>query len=73
MPRVRIISPAGLFHRASGFHQADGEHDFPDDPRFAGWLAGMCEQGVCELVAAAAAPVKPPVSAMPPPTTKRGR
>lgn len=50
MPRVIVESPAGLFHRASGFWaQGPGTYEFPDDPRFAGFLQGHIERGTCRL------------------------
>lgn len=53
--RIRVTSPAGLFHGASGFKAWEpGEYDFPGDPAYAGWLKGEQERGNVEFLAPAA-------------------
>lgn len=50
MPRIRVLSKAGLFHAFSGFKAWEpGVYDFPDDQRYAGFLQGHIERGTCRL------------------------
>lgn len=51
MPRIRVTALEGLHHNFSGFHAWEpGIYDFPDDPRFSGWLQGHVERGAVEIL-----------------------
>jgi hypothetical protein len=62
--RIEVLNPHGAANLKAGFHPtAPGEYDFPDDPKYAGWLNGQVARGAVRMVApvagAAAEPQAP--------------
>ena len=49
--RIRVYSPAGLHHLASGQRfWSPGDYEFQCDDRSRGWLLGMAARGVLEVL-----------------------
>ncbi len=54
---IDVLTPEGLHHGAGGFHAWEpGRYEFPDDPLYAGWLAGQIQQGKCRHASPSPAP-----------------
>jgi hypothetical protein len=48
---IRVLTECGLHHVPAGLRAwGPGEYEFPDDPRYRGWLDGMVARGLCVIV-----------------------
>jgi hypothetical protein len=49
--RIRVHNEKGVVNQKAGFTATSpGEYDFPDDPKYAGWLSGQAARGNLTIV-----------------------
>lgn len=59
--RIQVHSEKGETNRKAGFDvQVPGEYEFPDDPKFAGWLQGKIARGAISIIPEKAHSLPPP-------------